>query len=324
MKPKQDTPAPIVIKRIKKGGHAHHGGAWKIAYADFVTAMMAFFLLMWLLGSTTEGDLKGIADYFNSPLKVGMNGGTGSGDSSHLIKGGGGALSRSTGQVEKSKIDDASGRRTINLRAAQAEIESARVELARAEGELLKGLKDKVEAMMSAQQSLADIREQIKLEITQEGLRIQLVDTHNRPMFDSGSAVLKPYSRSLLREIGRLLNDVPQRLSIYGHTDATPFPGSERGGYGNWELSADRSNAARREMTGAGLDDQKVLRVIGVGASLPLNTKDPFDPINRRITIIVMNSEATRAVMQESGTLQVSEPESAARGMSGALRQGTN
>ena len=118
---------PIIIKRVKKGGHGHHGGAWKIAYADFVTAMMAFFLLMWLLGSTTEGDKKGIADYFNSPLKIAMMGGSGSGDSSSILKGGGTDLSRSGGQVKSGEVD--AKKRTLNLQALKAE--QKRAELAR-------------------------------------------------------------------------------------------------------------------------------------------------------------------------------------------------
>src|SRR6478609_528135 len=132
---------PIIIKRVKKGGHAHHGGAWKIAYADFVTAMMAFFLLMWLLGSTTEGDKKGIADYFASPLKVALSGGSGSGDSSHVVKGGGLDLTRQTGQIKSGEIE--SKRAAINLRALKEEQR-------RAERSRLQELKKKVEDVLAS------------------------------------------------------------------------------------------------------------------------------------------------------------------------------
>ena len=225
---------PIIVKRIKKGGHGAHGGAWKIAYADFVTAMMAFFLLMWLLGSTTEGDKKGIADYFNSPLKVALSGGSGSGDSSHVIKGGGMDLSRQGGQVKSA--DGEKSRKTINLQAYKAAQR-------RAELERLQGLKNNFEGKLNTSEKLGALRSQIRLDMTADGLRIQIVDEQQRPMFASGSAVVQPYMRELLRLIGEVLNEVPNRLTLEGHTDAQPFSAGERG-YSNWELSADRANAS--------------------------------------------------------------------------------
>ena len=274
---------PIIIKRIKKGGHAAHGGAWKIAYADFVTAMMAFFLLMWLLGSTTEGDKKGIADYFQSPLKVALlSGGSGSGDSSHVIKGGGTDLSRSGGQVKRGDIDKS--RSTINLAAMKAE-------QAMAEAAKLDAVRQRVEKMIDAHPKLAGMKSQILLDMTKDGLRIQIVDDQSRPMFDSGSAVVKPYMRELLREIGGVLTEVPNRLTLEGHTDATPF-GSGVQGYSNWELSADRANASRRELLSGGLPDARVLRVQGLASSTPFDKNDPQSPVNRRISIIVMNRDA--------------------------------
>ena len=228
---------PIIVKRVKKGGHGAHGGAWKIAYADFVTAMMAFFLMMWLIGSTTEGDRKGIADYFNTPLKVSMlGGGTGSGDSSSVIKGGGQDLSRSQGQVKRGDVEAPT--RAVNLQALRAE--QVRAERAR-----LEELKEKIERKIDANPVLSALKSQIRLDMTREGLRIQIVDANNRPMFASGSAVVQPYMRDLLREIGGLLSEVPNKLTLEGHTDAQAFPGGVTG-YTNWELSADRANASRR------------------------------------------------------------------------------
>jgi chemotaxis protein MotB len=274
---------PIIIKRVKKGGHGHHGGAWKIAYADFVTAMMAFFLLMWLLGSTAEGDKKGIADYFNSPLKVSLlGGGSGSGDSSSVLKGGGTDLSRADGQVKKGDIE--AKRKTVQLKALKAD--QRRAEIAR-----LESLKKKVEDVIAANPKLAALKSQIRLEMTRDGLRIQIVDEQNRPMFDSGSAVVKSYMRDLLREIGAVLAEVPNRLTLEGHTDAQPFGGGERG-YSNWELSSDRANASRRELGAGGLPDERVLLVQGLASSVPFDTGDPNSPVNRRISIIVMNREA--------------------------------
>ena len=276
---------PIIIKRIRKGGHGKHGGAWKIAYADFVTAMMAFFLLMWLLGSTTEGDRKGIADFFNSPLKVSLVGGSGSGDSSHVVRGGGADLSRTVGQVKQGDVQ--APRKTINLQAMQA----VQAEQRQAERARLEELKAKVEEAIASSQKLASMRSQIRLDMTPDGLRIQILDAQNRPMFDSGSAVVKPYMRELLQHLGEKLADVPNRIKLEGHTDAQPFSSGNRG-YSNWELSSDRANASRRELVAGGLPEDRMLLVQGLASSLLFDAKDPASAANRRISIIVMNREA--------------------------------
>ncbi len=281
---------PIIIKRVKKGGHAVHGGAWKIAYADFVTAMMAFFLLMWLLGSTTEGDKKGIADYFSSPMKMALlSSGSGTGDSSHVIKGGGQDFTRTTGQVKRGDVE--APRDTINIH--QLKEEQMRAEVAR-----LEDLKKKVAQKIAENPKLQGMAGQILMEMTAEGLRIQIVDADLRPMFTSGSAVVQSYMRELLAELGAVLADVPNRLTLEGHTDALPFgsgQASERS-YSNWELSADRANASRRELVAGGLPDDQVLRVIGLAASNPFDRRDPAAPANRRISIVVMTREAEERV----------------------------
>jgi chemotaxis protein MotB len=247
--------------------------------------MMAFFLLMWLLGSTTEGDKKGIADYFQSPLKVALlNGGSGSGDSSHVIKGGGTDLTRSGGQVKKGDVD--ATRSTVNLAAMRAEQRAA-------EAGKLEQIKKQMESLLASNPKLEAMKSQIKLEMTADGLRIQIVDEQSRPMFDSGSAVVKPYMRELLREIGNVLADVPNHLTLEGHTDAQPFAGDRGGlGYGNWELSSDRANASRRELIGGGLPPERILRVQGLASSVLLDSNEPQSPSNRRISIIVMNRDA--------------------------------
>jgi chemotaxis protein MotB len=274
---------PIIIKRVKKGGHAAHGGAWKIAYADFVTAMMAFFLMMWLIGSTTEGDRKGIADYFSTPLKLTMlGGGSGAGDSSSVVKGGGEDLTRSGGQVKRGDVEAPT--RSVNLQALKAE--QVRAERAR-----LERLKEDIERKIDSNDKLKALKSQIRLDMTREGLRIQIVDANNRPMFASGSAVVQPYMRDLLQEIGTLLVEVPNRLTLEGHTDAQNF-GNGSAGYTNWELSSDRANASRRELMVGGLPEARVMRVQGLAASVPFDKNDPLAPINRRISIIVMNRDA--------------------------------
>jgi chemotaxis protein MotB len=294
-----DSQRPIIVKRIKKGAHGHHGGAWKIAYADFVTAMMAFFLLMWLLGSTTRADLQGISEYFQTPLKVAMMGGSGAGESTSVIQGGGTDLTRTTGQQKRG--DNTTGRKVSDL-------EEAEKELARREKAMLRELKLKVEAAIAASPTLSQFRKQLLIDITTEGLRIQIVDEQNRPMFAIGSALLQPYTQDIIREIGKIINDVPNRISLSGHTDATQYYGGERG-YSNWELSADRSNAVRRELLAGGMEESRISRVVGLSSSVLLDPADPYNPINRRVSIIVMNKKAEEAAARDGGTVEVDRPE---------------
>ncbi|RZL35605.1 MAG: motility protein MotB, partial [Rubrivivax sp.] len=161
----------------------------------------------------------------------------------------------------------------------------------------LEQLKTKVEEVLAENPKLAALGGQIRLDMTKEGLRIQIVDEGNRPMFDSGSAIVKPYMRELLRELGNVLTEVPNRLTVEGHTDAQAFPGGDKG-YSNWELSADRANASRRELVAGGLSEARMLRVQGLAASKLLDAKDPNGALNRRISIIVMNRDAEDAVLK--------------------------
>lgn len=280
--PSSKAKPTIVVKRIKKVAGGHHGGAWKIAYADFVTAMMAFFLLMWLLGSTTSGDLKGIADYFQNPMKVSMSGGSGAGDATSVITGGGRDMTAVGGQVKRGFEEELE---------RKLKLEQAKRELERAEKVRLEGVKQKVEAALASNPRVAELANQIKLDLTPEGLRIQIVDDQQRAMFDTGKAVMKPYMRSILREIAPVLNEVDHRITLLGHTDSTPFAGGEVG-YSNWELSADRANASRRELVAGGIAENKIVRVAGLASSVPLLPEDPSHPANRRISIIVMNKKA--------------------------------
>jgi chemotaxis protein MotB len=308
-----DGQKPIIVKRVKKGGHGHHGGAWKIAYADFVTAMMAFFLLMWLLGSTTKGDMEGIANYFKTPLKVAMQGGSGSGDSSSIIKGGGTDLMHRNGQVKKGET--APEKKTYDLKAARAALEAA-------ERSRLQQLKQKIELTIEANPQLRKYKNQLLLDVTSEGLRIQIVDEKSRPMFAMASAELQPYTKDILDVLALVLNDVPNRISLSGHTDSTPYMTEK--GYSNWELSADRANASRRELVHGGLADEKILRVVGLAAAAHLDRKDPFNPINRRISILVMNKRTEEAVQRDGSGLDVSgdDADAAAKAVAGATGGG--
>lgn len=294
----EERARPIIVKKIKKGGGGHHGGAWKIAYADFVTAMMAFFLLMWLLGSTTKGDLEGIADYFKTPLKVAMFGGEGSGTATSIIKGGGKDLSRKDGQV--SKADGPKGKD----KSLGADVENAKKALAKAEAEKLLDLKNKLEKTIEDSPTLAKFKKQIILDLTTEGLRIQIVDEQNRPMFASSKAELQPYAKQVLQEIGKMLNGVTNKISLSGHTDIVPYPNGEKS-YSNWELSSDRANASRRELILGGMDETKLMRVVGLSSVSLFDKEDPTNPINRRISIIVMNKQAEENAMKDNAAVNV-------------------
>lgn len=291
---------PIVIKRIKKTAGGHHGGAWKLAYADFVTAMMAFFLLMWLLGSTATGDLKGIADFFLNPLKVGMQGGTGAGDATSVLKGGGKDLTRSDGQIKEGEVQSKDRTRSLN----EARPDELRREFEKRERESLNELKKNIEKLIENNSMLRQFKNQLLIDVTPEGLRIQIIDEQNRPMFDTASAELKPYSKIILREIGRALNAVPNKVSFAGHTDAAQYGSGEKG-FSNWELSANRANASRREMIAGGMDENKVLRVVGLSSTVLFDKNDPLSSSNRRINIVVLNKRTEEAMLQEDGNTPV-------------------
>jgi len=269
---------PIVVKKIKKGGHGHHGGAWKVAYADFVTAMMAFFLLMWLLGSTNDEQRKSISDWFDNPSAVRGEGGY----STSLIELGG-AMEMPRGEGEPMK--EAPQQPLALDEMAKLMEDKSRLD------ELMDQLKEQIEK----NPALSEFKDQVLLDITSEGLRIQIVDKEGRPMFDLGGTRLKSYTQEILREIAGIIEQVPNHVSLTGHTDARPYH-TQRRDYSNWELSTDRANAARRELIEGGMGSKKIGRVVGLSSSVLFNDQDPYDPINRRISIVVLNRATERAI----------------------------
>jgi chemotaxis protein MotB len=288
-----DDTKPIIVKKIKKGGHGHHGGAWKIAYADFVTAMMAFFLLMWLLGSTTKEEKQAISDYFQNPSPISGPGGA----STSMIKiGGGKDVTYSEGDTKRGSNQDEKPNKDKETKPEVGQITQN-------DKERLLQLKKELEEAIDASEALKPFKEQLLLEITKEGLRIQIVDKENRPMFASGSSTLQPYAAQILREIGQVINQVPNRLSLSGHTDATPYGGTSQF-YSNWELSADRANASRRALTSGGMSEEKVARVVGLSSAVLFDKTNPVNPINRRISIIVLNKETEDAILKDEGKLE--------------------
>ncbi len=296
-----DKKQPIVIKKIVKGG-GHHGGAWKVAYADFVTAMMAFFLLLWLLGISDEAMRGGISEMFKNPSPLIGPGGS----STSMIKLGGtreiphGEGEKLTKQSEKDPQDE-------TISEEQAEKEKEKIVL----DQLLTKLKETIEKS----EMLKDFKDQMLLEVMPEGLRIQIIDKKNRPMFSSGSEKLKPYTRVILHELAKTIaKNTKNKISITGHTDVSAFGKGIieyetvdgevlRKQYSNWELSGDRANAARRELIKGGMPGKQIGRVVGLSSTVLFDKKNPGSPINRRISIIVMTKSTVDSIIQNEGKI---------------------
>ncbi|HCI54177.1 MAG TPA: motility protein MotB [Gallionella sp.] len=278
----------IIVRRIRKQVREQPRGAWKIAYADFVTALMAFFLMLWLLSSTSADYRNAISEYFETPLMVVFSGGQSNDVTSSLIIGGYGEdKTLASGQVSKGAVED------IAITATNAGRLLHMQEVVR-----LKSLKAQLEQLIRTDPKLNQFKDQLQIDLTSEGLRILIIDAKNRPMFEIGSAILQPYTVEILRSIGRTLNQVPNKIGLSGHTDAANYQGGS-GGYSNWDLSADRANASRRALITGGMAQDKILRVVGLSDSVLFNPADPYDPHNRRISIIVMNQKAMDAVLLE-------------------------
>ncbi|WP_186075370.1 flagellar motor protein MotB [Burkholderia gladioli] len=275
-----------IVRRVRRDAHeGHHGGAWKIAYADFVTAMMAFFLLMWLLGSTSKYERQGIESYFNTPLSALLGGRADSGVArSSVIDGGGHDMSDTHGGNGNAKQQPVPGQPSSPDAANDARLALFKQQLA---------------AIVDENPKLKAFKNQIRLSITREGLRIEIVDSRNRPMFASGSTRLEDYAYDILFQIGGVLNQVDNRVSLAGHTDAVPYTGGIAG-YSNWELSSERANAARRALVAGNLHEDKLLQVRGLADVLPLEHGVADAEVNRRISILVMNKEAERAFFSDA------------------------
>jgi len=289
----QQQPPIILIKRRKKGGGGHHGGSWKVAYADFVTAMMAFFMVMWLAATMPQEKLGGVADYFKNPSAF-------QGQTSTFVPGKmgpGGAGDSPVRMMDHVRNPPGAGPQQVSLKAAGANGQRAEIANAAAKAEekkRLEALKKRLEEAISKSLAMAPFKDQLLIDLTPEGLRIQIVDAQNRPMFDLGSPDLKSYTRGILVELGAFFNQVDNRIAISGHTDTTPYSGG-LAGYSNWELSTDRANAARRALVKGGLGEERLARIVGLSSSVLFHKAEPRNPINRRISIVLLNKDAERA-----------------------------
>lgn len=361
----------VIVKRRKGHGEGHHGGVWKIAYADFVTAMMAFFLVMWIITAVNKQERAAIFNYFKNPsMQAGHSVraapgpmGPGGASTSPINLGGGldaersrasqvidlespatadstAGQAQSTPQSQQTTSAPQSATAQQNSTGQQANIarygasaqqsssveqnpagkgtpsqlapslKQAKAQVAGADHRRLESLMAQLRQAVNRSQALKPFKNQLLLDITPQGVRIQIVDAKNRPMFDLGSATLRGYTLKILETLAPYLNSVPNQISIVGHTDAHPYQG--RNHYTNWELSADRANAARQALVAGGLTPGRVARVVGLASTVLFDKKDPFNPINRRISIIVMThkeaEEALRADMASNTAPEQVQP----------------
>ena len=261
----------IIIKRLNKCPHVAHGGAWKIAFADFMTAAMAFFLMLWVLGGVNDEEMKAMAEYFRnptvieaSPMKLVESDEAGQSSDSMIDMGG-------FKDAPKGKDDDGSGQEGQE----QAQMEAMKISL---------------EQKLAQDPDLSQFKEQLKIDITPNGLQVQILDDRKRPMFGSGVDLPRDYAMKLLKEVGAVLAQTSNKISIAGHTDSSGY--HDQSEYTNWELSADRANAARRLLLQGGVNSKRIAQVVGLSDTVPFDSENPYNPRNRRISIIVLSKEA--------------------------------
>ncbi|SIN96172.1 chemotaxis protein MotB [Sulfurivirga caldicuralii] len=261
----------IIIKRVNKCPHAAHGGAWKIAFADFMTATMAFFLLLWVMGGTNDEEMKAIAEYFRNPTVI---------DASPEVL----VESKSQGR-QTNTIIDAGGFQDMPTGKEGDESGSGK---AKEEAEM-EQLKLEIQKKIAADPELSKLKDQLKLDVTPNGLQIQILDDRKRPMFEAGVDVPRDYAAKLIKEVGQILAHTDRPISIAGHTDSSRYASQD---YTNWELSADRANAARRLLIRGGVPEKRIAQVVGLADTVPFDKQNPYNPRNRRISIIVLSQDA--------------------------------
>jgi len=298
----EKTEQTIVVKRVKKVAGGAHGGSWKIAFADFALALMSFFLVLWLIESTTNLEKMAIAGYFSDPTNLGA---VGDGGTPYVLDLEGRPLNVTNQGMNLSLV-----RQDENpLVESPPEIENPEfVELARLRQiETLESLRGQVEAEINLNQQFEWFKDSVTFEISEDGLMVQIIDRENRPLFNSGDARLRPYALEILWSIGEIFGTVPNKISVFGHTDSAPFGTSDV--YSNWELSSDRANSARRALVDGGVRPEQLAQIIGMADSVPMDASNPLNPANRRIVIMVLNEVAeSRLDAQSEGGLSAGTP----------------
>lgn len=306
----------IIIKRIKKVKAKHHGGSWKIAYADFVTAMMAFFLLMWLLSLLNKYQLEGIAQYFKKPLKEvfsqqdniartdtlkpdklgpstyknsGLKDVTETSPMKNL-----GVLDKAENQAATTQGNPQNSVMEVKNKFNAQETEAQQQQKQREQLQQMKMLKSILEAKLNSDPEVSQYKNALNFIVTSDGLKIVMHDLQNKPMFSQGKTDFENYAETILAWLTKQINSYPNRIMIIGHTDSIPYSNTQY--YGNWELSADRANATRRLLVQYGMDENKVLRIVGGADTDALTNTTGDNPANRRIEIVILTDQAAKNI----------------------------
>jgi len=277
----------IIIKRLNKCPHVAHGGAWKIAFADFMTATAAFFLMLWVLGGTNDEEMKAMAEFFRDPTVI---------ESSPMSL----VESKEAGRTSDAMIDMGGFKDTPKGEEGDEDGSGKAQEKADMEA-----MKLELEQKIAENESLSELKEQLKIDVTPNGLQVQILDDRKRPMFGSGVDLPKEYASRLLKEVGKVLATNNNKISIAGHTDSSGYHDSSE--YTNWELSADRANAARRLLLSGGVDTNRIAQAVGMADTVPFDKENPYNPRNRRISIIVLNKEAEERLRSLSDAPEVED-----------------
>jgi chemotaxis protein MotB len=308
-KKSDDGVAPIIVKKIKKGGAGHHGGAWKVAYADFVTAMMAFFLLLWLLNVTTKEQKDAISNYFDpSSPKVSQSTSGAGGVMGGLSMTKEGAMASTQQDLVQQQVTGkpSSSQSTAHqgTDSDDSQEKSEEQQLQAEEDHKFEQTKEDIDKAILQSEELKDLAKHLFIDITPEGLRIQIIDQDGDPMFPSGSAVMFEKTQKLMAKVAELIAKLPNNISVRGHTDAHAYPGTN--GYTNWELSADRANASRKILEANGIPEKRIANVMGKSDTEPFVPKDPNDARNRRISIILLRETLQEAI--KNGEIKATGP----------------
>lgn len=277
----------IIIKRLNKCPHVAHGGAWKIAFADFMTATAAFFLMLWVLGGTNDEEMKAMAEFFRDPTVI---------ESSPMSL----VESKEAGRTADAMID-MGGFKDSPKGTEGDEDGSGKAD----EKAQMENLKMELEKKIAESESLSQLKDQLKIDVTPNGLQVQILDDRKRPMFGSGVDLPKEYAMKLLQEVGQVLATTNKKISIAGHTDSSGYHDSSE--YTNWELSADRANAARRLLIQGGVNTNRIAQAVGMADTVPFDKENPYNPRNRRISIIVLNKEAEERLRSLSDAPEVED-----------------
>lgn len=312
---------PIIIKKIVKGG-GHHGGAWKVAYADFVTAMMAFFLLLWLLNVSTDEQLEAISNYFDpTHPKVSESTSGAGGVMGGLSMAPQGSMATNVQPITAPRPTGSNANPMSQKKSAEdAKKEQAKGALKQEEEERFEQAQDAIRQAIQADPELAELSKNLMVDMTPEGLRIQIVDQEGEPMFASGSAQMFEKTRRLMGKLAGIIRELPNELSVRGHTDSVPYGAGAD--YTNWELSSDRAHSSRRALLESGFPPDRLDNVVGKADTEPLITDNPSDPRNRRISIILLKEELTNPDYEKKVEERASEMPDPPAGDSGAADSG--